>query len=56
MTDDLRKTRAAIARQTHERLAQRAERAKGREGVTALRQRVHAALHERMKAELEASR
>ena len=56
MTDDLRKARAAIARQTHERLTQRAERAKGREGVTALRQRVKTALHERMRAELEASR
>lgn len=56
MTDDIRKARAAIARQTHERLAQRAERAKGRDGVTALRQRVKMALHERMRAELEAKR
>lgn len=54
MTDDLRAHRAKRAAEAHERLIQRAEAKRGKEGVVALRERSKLALHERMRAALEA--
>lgn len=54
MTDDIRDAIAKRAAQAHERLIERAEAKRGKEGVVALRERGKLALHERMRAELEA--
>lgn len=55
MTDDIRAAIARRAAEAHERLIQRAEAKRGKEGVVALRERGKLALHERMRAELEAA-
>lgn len=52
--DDLRKQRAKIARERHERLCQRVKAHDGKPGVTRLRARVYDAAHEALRAELEA--
>ena len=54
MTDDIRAAVARRAAEAHERLIQRAEAKRGKEGVVALSERGKLALHERMRAELEA--
>lgn len=54
MTDDIRAAIARRAAEAHERLVERAGAKRGKEGVVALRERGKLALHERMRAELEA--
>lgn len=56
MTDDLRTARARRAAEARVKLVERAKAKEGQPGVTRLRERLYAATHEALQAELDAAR
>lgn len=56
MTDDIRAARARRATEARKQLIERAKAKQGQQGVTRARERVYAATHEALRAELEAAR
>lgn len=53
MTDDIRAARARRATEARKKLIERAKAKQGQQGVTRARERVYAATHDALRAELE---